>query len=309
LGSTTGLAQQRHFFPGKRRDFRAEEPMIMQISTLIQTRTLSVMDYRCSAAPGDKPYVELFFSHSISYVRKGSFGYRSGGRQHELVPGSLLVGHADDEYSCTHDHHCGGDECLSFQFTPEAVDAVGDDPKIWRLGGILPLPKLMVLGELAQSASQGDSDVSVEEVGLTLARRLVEMLSDRPRRPRSPAARDRRRAVEAALWIDAHSHEPIGLDAIAREAELSVFHFLRVFNRVFGVTPHQYLVRSRLRHAVRLLAEDTRPVTDVAFDVGFNDLSNFVRTFHRAAGISPARFRRSTHGERKFIQDRLRLPA
>jgi AraC family transcriptional regulator len=210
-----------------------------------------------------------------------------------------------DEYTCTHDHHGGGDECLSFQFTPEVVEAVGDDSKIWRLGCIPPLPKLMVLGELAQSAFQGDSDVSIEEVGLTLARRLAELLSDRPPGRANPAARDRRRAVEAALWIDAHSHESIGLDAIARNAQLSMFHFLRVFSRVFGVTPHQYLVRSRLRHAVRLLTQDARAITDVAFDVGFNDLSNFVRTFHRAAGISPARFRRSTLGERKILQDRL----
>ena len=277
----------------------------MQINTLFETPTLSVMDYRCSAAPGDKPYVELFAAHSISYVRKGSFGYCSRGRKHELVPGSLLTGHGGDEYSCSHEHHGGGDECLSFQFTPEVAEAVGDDSKIWRLGCVPPLPKLMVLGELAQSAFQGDSGVSIEEVGLTLARRLAELLSDRPRLLGNPAARDRRRAVEAALWIDAHSHESIGLDAIARSAQLSVFHFLRVFNRVFGVTPHQYLVRSRLRQAVRLLTEDARAITDVAFDVGFNDLSNFVRTFHRAAGISPARFRRLTLGERKIFQDRV----
>jgi AraC family transcriptional regulator len=46
----------------------------MQINTLFETPTLSVMDYHCRAAPGDKPYVELFSSHSISYVRKGSCG-------------------------------------------------------------------------------------------------------------------------------------------------------------------------------------------------------------------------------------------
>jgi AraC family transcriptional regulator len=281
----------------------------MQINTVFQSGALSVTDYRCSAAPGDKPYIELFSTHSIAYVRKGSFGFCSRGRSHELVPGSLLVGHADDEYSCTHDHHAGGDECLSFQFAPEIVEAVGDDSRIWRMGCLPPLPKLMVLGELAQSASRGDSDVSVEEVGLLLARRFAELLSDRPRPCSNPAPRDRRRAVEAALWIDAHSHEPIGLGAIARETGLSVFHFLRVFNRVFGVTPHQYLLRSRLRRAVRLLTEDTRAVTSVALDVGFNDLSNFVRTFHRAAGISPERFRRATRGERKIFQDRLRPTA
>ena len=57
---------------------------------------------------------------------------------------------------------------------------------------------------------------------------------------------------------------------------------------MLGVTPHQYLVRSRLRHAARLLADDDSPITDIAYDVGFADLSNFVRTFHRAAGARPA---------------------
>jgi AraC-like DNA-binding protein len=74
---------------------------------------------------------------------------------------------------------------------------------------------------------------------------------------------------------------------------------------VLGVTPHQYLVRARLRRAARLLAEDDRDVTEVAYDVGFNDLSNFVRTFHRAAGVSPLKFRQASRGMRKIFQERL----
>jgi AraC-like DNA-binding protein len=88
---------------------------------------------------------------------------------------------------------------------------------------------------------------------------------------------------------------------------LSPFHFLRLFSGVLGVSPHQYLVRSRLRHAARLLANDGRPVTDIAYDVGFGDLSNFVRTFHRAAGISPLKFRQAAKGERKILQEPLAL--
>ena len=91
----------------------------------------------------------------------------------------------------------------------------------------------------------------------------------------------------------------------ARQTGLSSFHFLRLFSQVLGVTPHQYLVRSRLRHAARLLADDDRPVTAVALDVGFADLSNFVRTFHRAAGVSPRGFRQAAKGDRKIFQDRL----
>jgi len=50
---------------------------------------------------------------------------------------------------------------------------------------------------------------------------------------------------------------------------------------------------------------DEWPITDVAYDVGFGDLSNFVRTFHRAAGVSPRRFRQAAKGDRKILQDRL----
>jgi AraC-like DNA-binding protein len=131
--------------------------------------------------------------------------------------------------------------------------------------------------------------------------------SGRSPKPMTASLRDRRRAVETALWIDAHSHRPINLDDAAAQAGISPFHFLRLFSDVLGVTPHQYLVRSRLRHAARRLADDDSPITDIAYDVGFNDLSNFVRTFHRAAGASPQKFRRISRGDRKIFQERLAL--
>jgi AraC-like DNA-binding protein len=219
----------------------------MTQTTLLQRGSICVSDFRCSAGPDDTPFVEQFGSHSISYVRTGSFGCHSRGRFFELVAGSILVGHSGDEFICTHDHVCG-DECLSFFLTPGRVQKL------------------------------------------------------------APAtARDRRRAVETALWIDAHSHRPIDLEGAAGQAGISPFHFLRLFSSVLGVTPHQYLVRSRLRHAARLLADDERPITDVAYDVGFGDLSNFVRTFHRAAGVSPRRFREASRGMRKIFQERLAL--
>ena len=275
-------------------------------TTLLQRRSISVSDFRCSAGPDDTPFVEQYRCHSVSYVRKGSFGCRTRGRTFELVAGSILVGFPGDEYVCTHDHVCG-DECLSFLLSPELVEAIGDRTEIWRIGAAPPLPELMVLGELAQAAADGRSDIGLDEVGQRFASRFVEVVSGRSREPTTVTARDRRRAVETALWIDAHSHQQIDLEHAAAQAELSPFHFLRLFSSVLGVTPHQYLVRSRLRHAARLLADDERSVTDVAYDVGFADLSNFVRTFHRAAGLSPGKFREASRGKRKIFQERLAL--
>jgi AraC-like DNA-binding protein len=278
----------------------------MSSTTLYQRPSITVSDFRCSAVPGDKPFAEQHRCHSISYVRKGSFGYRSHGQGHELVAGSVLVGFPGTEFICTHDHVCG-DECLSFFLEPELVEATGGRSEAWQIGATPPLPELMVLGELAQAAASGSSDIGLDEVGHLLANRLVEVVSGKARRPAKVTARDRRRAVETALWIDAHSDQPIELEDAAAQAGVSPFHFLRLFSSVLGVTPHQYLVRSRLRHAARLLADDDKAVTDIAYDVGFGDLSNFTRTFHRAAGVSPLKFRQASRGMRKIFQERLGL--
>src|SRR3954451_5608974 len=258
----------------------------MTATTLLQRDSISVHDFRCTVRANDTPFVERHCSHSVSYVRRGSFGYQSRGRLFELVTGSVLVGHPGNEYVCTHDHVCG-DECLSFFLAPELVDTIGGRDEVWQIGAAPPLPELMVLGELAQAAADGRSDVGLEEAGALFASRFIQVVSGRARQPTRASARDRRRAVETAHWIEAHSNREIDLEQTALRADISPFHFLRVFSSVLGVTPHQYLVRSRLRHAARLLTDDDIAVTDIAYDVGFGDLSNFVRTFHRAAGVSP----------------------
>jgi len=265
---------------------------------------MSAFDYRCEVVPGDKPFVELHDNYSISYVRRGSFGYRTRGQSFELVAGSVLVGNRGDEYVCTHDH-AHGDECLSFIVSETLLEAIGGESSIWRTGCVPPMPELVVLGELAQAAADGRSDLALDEAGMLLAARFVDVVSGRESKSAQAHARDRRRAVEAAFWLDANSSEPVDLESAASVAGISAFHFLRLFAGVLGVTPHQYLVRCRLRRAARLLADDTRSITDVALDVGFADLSNFVRTFHRAAGVSPRAFRRAAKGDSKIFQERL----
>jgi AraC family transcriptional regulator len=279
------------------------EPHAAPAVTALHRGSITVLDYRCCAGPHDSPFVEHHRSHSVSYVRKGSFGYRTRGRGFELVAGSVLIGRPGDDYMCTHEHHDGGDECLSFHFAPDVAETLGG-AHVWSSGAAPPLPELVVLGELAQAAAAGVSDVGLDEAGLWFAARFVALADGCAREAPAASPRERRRVIDAALWIDAHAHEPIDLDGAARQAGLSAFHFLRVFAKTLGVTPHQYLVRSRLRRAARLLADSARSITDIALDVGFGDLSNFVRTFHRAAGVSPRGFRQAARGDRKIFQDR-----
>ncbi|SFL13020.1 helix-turn-helix transcriptional regulator [Lysobacter sp. cf310] len=280
----------------------------MHVATLLQG-PLTVVDYRCQSGPEDAPFVEVHGRHSLAYVRRGSFGYQARGRRYELVAGSVLVGRPGDEYLCSHDHHLCGDECLSFHFAEELVDELAGARRgaaaHWAAAGLPPLPELMVLGELAQAAADGRSDLGVDELGLLFAERYLGVVGARETGAMRAQARDRRRAIEAALWLDAHAHEAVDLERTAASAGLSAFHFLRLFAAVLGVTPHQYLLRARLRRAVPLLADEGRPITQVAYDSGFADLSNFVRTFRRAAGVSPRGFRRAARGDRKILQERI----
>ena len=278
----------------------------MDATTLLTTPSMTVSEFRCDAGPDETPFAECRTGHSIAYVRSGSFGCHCRAGFFELVAGSMLVGAPGEEYTCTHEH-VSGDVCLSFFLGEELVDSLGGRREAWQVGATPPLPELMVIGELAQTAADGNSDLGLDEIGQILAGRFVEIVSGKARKPVTPTARDRRRAVEAALWIDDNSQAELDLEQAAKQTGLSPFHFLRLFSRVLGVTPHQYLVRSRLRHAARRLADEDIAVTEIAYDVGFGDLSNFVRTFHRAAGVSPTRFRQASKGMRKILQERLAL--
>lgn len=283
---------------------RSSKPSML--STILSSgASMSVIDFRCNARPGDESYVETHKACSLSYVRRGTFGYRYRGQSLELVAGAVLIGCEGDEFLCTHDHHDCGDECLSFHLTSELVSALGGRKALWQIGCMPPLPALMMLGELAQSVRDGNSNLSLDEVGVLLAARFLKLVSGQKSRRSKVHARDRKRAVDAALWLNDHCHEPISLDDVSALSGLSTYHFLRLFAEVVGATPHQYLVRARLGRAARLLAQQDRSITDVAADVGFGDLSNFVRTFHRAAGVSPRGYRQAASGDRTILRQRL----
>jgi AraC-like DNA-binding protein len=279
------------------------------LAKVLRERAPRVVDYRCSAGPADTPFAEVHGSFSLSYVRRGSFGCTTRGRSFELIAGAFLLGRPGDEFVCSHEHHSHGDECLSIQFDAEQLDELGLSAGAWRSGALPPLPALAVLGERAQAAADGGAALALAEAGTLLAARVLGVLSGEAPATIRVSARDRRRAVRGALYLDAHAHEELDLARVARASGVSAFHFLRLFTRVTGVTPHQYLLRTRLRRAARLLAVDARPIATVAYDVGFGDVSNFVRTFGRAAGLSPRQFRRASLKERKILQERLAIAA
>ena len=96
----------------------------------------------------------------------------------------------------------------------------------------------------------------------------------------------------ASQLVESGIAEPHTLADLARSAGLSRYHFLRTFSQVTGVTPHQWILRTRLRDAANRLTATADPITDIALDVGFEDFSNFIRSFRAEFGVSPGRYRR-----------------
>ncbi len=91
--------------------------------------------------------------------------------------------------------------------------------------------------------------------------------------------------------------QSLSIDAVAREASMSTFHFIRTFSALFGTTPHQYRIASRLERARHLLVLGDRSVTEVCMEVGFESPPTFSTLFARRTGVAPSEYRRSMRAQ------------
>jgi AraC-like DNA-binding protein len=267
-----------------------------------------VSDVVCTAGPRDRPFEECHDSVCIAVVTAGSFRYRGTTGTATLSPGSLLLGNHGACFECGHEHAVG-DRCLAFHYAPDAfeeiVAAVPGARTEFDRPRLPPLHRLSALLVDAELACRSGEPTEIEEVSLRLAGAVLEITADRPRHAAGPDDREIRGIVTALRRIEADSHVPLTLDTLAGEARMSRFHFLRVFRRIVGLTPYQYLLRTRLhRAAVRLRRADD-PVTSIAFECGFSDLSTFNRRFRAIMGTTPTRYR--ANGSRRPPGSR-RLP-
>jgi AraC-like DNA-binding protein len=113
-----------------------------------------------------------------------------------------------------------------------------------------------------------------------------------------------RHLLRAKDLIDSRYREPLDVLALARVAHLSRAHFSREFRRVFGETPHQYLLTRRLERAAALLRNTDRTVADICLTVGLSSIGSFTTSFGRAFGLSPTAYR-ATYPP---AADRARIP-
>jgi AraC-like DNA-binding protein len=254
-----------------------------------------VSDIVCSAGPRDRPFEERHDAVCIAAVTQGTFQYRSTLGAAVLAPGAVLLGNEGTCFECGHEH-AAGDRCLSFHFAPDYLEAiVAAVPGARRTGFTVPrlppLPCLLPLLAAAEAARDDGDGAELEELALRLAGVVAAALVDAGKSERSPSSRDSHRVTDALRRIEAQAHEHLALADLAREATMSPYHFLRTFCQVVGMTPHQFVLRTRLHRAAVRLRRSDEAVSVIAFDMGFNDLSTFNRRFRRVMGLSPSAYR------------------
>jgi len=248
-----------------------------------------VYDVVCTCGPRDHEVEEHTSTSSVALLLSGSFVARDAHGTSLLSEGSLFLVDAGRCFACSHDHS-QGDRCLSFHFQPELFDRIAHD------AGASPgfahnrLPPLRALSGLTARARLAVTKLELmEEVAIGLAGAALGVAG---RAHRSGGSTQHYGRLSGVLrYMAAHSAAQHTLADLARMTRLSPYHFLRTFKLATGVTPHQWLLRARLRDAAGKLATTKAPVTDIALDVGFEDLSNFTRTFRAEFGESPRQFR------------------
>lgn len=96
----------------------------------------------------------------------------------------------------------------------------------------------------------------------------------------------------AIAYIDQHFNQEINNEEIAKEVNLSVYHFVRLFKRYTGSSPYQYLLDCRMQYAKTLLQTTDDSIESIATLSGFKNLSHFVQTFKKRTQLTPRQFRK-----------------
>ena len=227
-----------------------------------------------------------------------------------MSPGSLVLGNAGDSFECGHQHG-HGDRCLAFWYTPEYFERLAADAGAKKADfSVLRIPPLRELSSLTaramaachESALESESanhraalrtagNTAWEELGVELAIQVIRLAARLPQADNDFHPSAIARVTRTLRMIERRPDGSLTLGTLARLAGLSPCHFLRVFEQLTGLTPHQYILRARLRAAATRLALEPAKVLDIALDCGFGDVSNFNRAFRAEFGVNPRGFR------------------
>ncbi len=184
---------------------------------------------------------------------------------------------------------------LNIHLDPALFDRIepGARPEI-RMVAQLSDPTIVTLALNLHEAGGQDDAVSAlyrDSLALALGAHVLRSYAVEATRPETEDNGIDHRLQRAVDYIEANIAADITLDDIAAAAAMSPFHFARRFKAALGAPPHRYLLVRRIERAKVLLRTTKLPVVEVAFRVGYENISHFTQIFRRLVGQTPGAFR------------------
>jgi AraC family transcriptional regulator len=227
---------------------------------------------------------------ALGVVLSGCVEYRAQSGSATAVPGTVIFGNAGERFMCRHRTPRGNRRrVVTFHpdFLLEVATACGKSAH-FRAAAIPPGKFSAGLFGQIRRLTLGLWDG--EEIAFELAAAGLQIDCSAKEKVRV-SARDRQRVASIVRHLEEAFCEPCSLTSLAQRVQLSPYYFLRMFKRVTGQSPAQYVINVRLRAAADELLSTQSAVADIAFNTGFNDLSHFNSSFRAAFGRSPVRWR------------------
>lgn len=243
--------------------------------------------------PGYSLTRESFDSFLLMYVHSGALALTFEGRTRPVTAGSFVLLDCYKLHAYSTDAgwestwcHFDGPSARGYY---EAVAA--------HLGNVFTLadgyPALWTLDRMLSVFRRG-GPVREPLMAKYLTDLLTHFLVSAPAAPGDAGCG--RMAEEITAYITEHFAEPLTVEDLAARANMSLYHFIRVFKRETGFTPHEYLLNTRIAAARYLLKNTRLPVKSVCYYTGFSAESVFCGAFKRAAGMTPAQYRALENG-------------
>ncbi|EJL35825.1 DNA-binding domain-containing protein, AraC-type [Caulobacter sp. AP07] len=246
---------------------------------------------RC-ATGASAPIEKCYAGPAVGVVVSGTFDYAARLGRTRAAPGSILFGNAGEPFQCRH-LDAGGNRRSVIVLRPDLLAEIANDCGLddadFAVSAAAPSREAAPLYGAVRRAAAG-LRLADEEV-IDLAARALTI--GRRSRALDATPADRRRILDVVRHLDTAYADPCGLETLSAMSQFSRFHFIRLFRAVTGESPRQYLIGVRLRAAADRLTDTAEPITRIALDIGFNDISHFNITFRRAFGLSPRAWRRS----------------
>lgn len=276
------------------------------LHTLAATSLVQVCSLVHGSSEHRDPAQERFEHPELIFTLEDRWGVRCGRGDAIAHPGTLVLGNQGEYYSCRHFTRVAKDRTVCVSFVG-LIGPEGGSLSEW-LGQLsrplfdnltVPLTREFrwYLRQLLKEITIRTPGFQLKVDGLSssLLVDVVRLLRAQGRtleRGNGSTQRTTEALGRARAYMETNFADDLELLTLAGIAELSPFHFSRLFKQFSGYSPHQYLLRARLDHAAELLRDTRMSILEVTLSVGFQDATHFARSFRRYTGLTPTAYRR-----------------